>query len=231
MDPATQCASYALEMMSHGGIRHHTIGALIVDEYITLQYYGHSVIIYSKPLNFVADFPRFLSLLLRLISLGRQEWGFASLMPSPNFKIPDVTADRRRPFLSLYRGQTVKVSGKSFVLEDIIDQQHGIIGCGTCVIGAKSDPDVEAVVKFSWRESRRKPENEFIDWARRFIPPPGKVYDSIADHLPCILAFHTNNHWMQLGSSCEPRHLQIIVFTKLIPITQLTNAKDLAEAI
>src|SRR5438477_11111372 len=50
-----QCASYALEMMSNGGLRRCVIGASVTDEYITLQYYDHSIIIYSEPLNFVTD--------------------------------------------------------------------------------------------------------------------------------------------------------------------------------
>jgi hypothetical protein len=230
MDLPTQCASYALEMMSHGGIRHHAIGASIIDENITLQYYSHSIILYSKPFNFVADFPRFLSVLLQLMSLGRKEWGFANLMPNLAFKIPEVNADRRRPFLSLYRGQSLAVGGQSFVLEDFLNQQHGIIGRGTCVIGAKSDQGVEAVVKFSWRESGRTPENEFIERAR-VLALTGKDENGIANHLPHILGRYTDDHWMKLGSQCEPRHLQVMVFTKLIPITQLTDVKELAEAI
>jgi hypothetical protein len=231
MDLPTQCGSYALEMISHGGIRHHAIGASIIDENITLQYYSHSTILYSEPLNFVADFPRFLSVLLLLMSLGHEDWGFTSLVPNPPLNNPKVDLDRRRPILSLYRGQSLTVGGQSYILEDIINQQHGIIGRGTCVIGAKSSQGVDAAVKFSWPASGRVPESDLIERALNLASPPGKDENSMAHHLPCILGRGIDDHWMKLGSECEPRRLQIMVFTKLIPITELTNAKDLAEAI
>jgi hypothetical protein len=212
-------------MMSHGGIRHHAIGASIVDQNITLQYYGHSTILYSEPLNFVADFPKFLSVLLQLMSLGHREWGFAKLVP----KVPKVILEKRRPILSLYKGQSLQVGERSFVLGDILNQQHGIIGRGTCVIGAKSDQD-EAVVKFSWREPARTPENEFIERALKHLPSTGEDDNSLKHHLPNILGHNTDDHWIELGDECEPRYLQIMVFTKLTPITALTNADDLAEA-
>jgi hypothetical protein len=117
------------------------------------------------------------------MSLGRKEWDFANLVPNLAFEIPKVNADRRTPFLSLYRGQSLDVAGQSFVLEDILNQQHGIIGRGTCVIGARSNQGVEVVVKFSWRESGRMPENEFMEQARRLVPP-GKDENNIANHLP-----------------------------------------------
>jgi hypothetical protein len=85
IDLPTQCASYALEMMSHGGIRHHAIGASIIDENITLQYYSHSVILYSKPLNFVANFPRFLSAASADVA-GTQGLGLCKPRTQPTFQ-------------------------------------------------------------------------------------------------------------------------------------------------
>jgi hypothetical protein len=123
------------------------------------------------------------------------------------------------------------VGGQSYVLEDIINQQHGIIGRGTCVIGAKSNQGVEAVVKFSWPAKGRMPENEFIERAQGLAPSPEQDKNSVANHLPRILGRGIDDQWMKLGSECEPRRLQIMVFSKLLPITQLTNAENLAEAI
>ena len=226
LDLPTQCASYALEMMSHAGVRHHVIGASIVDEKITLQYYNHSAILYSEPLNFVAEFPRFLSVLLRLMLLGHKDWGFADLSPSPTFKIPQENAGRRKPFLSLFNGKSLRVKEQLYILEDIIHQQHGIIGRGTCVIGAKSDQSVAAVVKFSWPASGRMPERDFIERARDH-----DKNNDMDNHLPKVLAHAVEDHWAKPGSKCEPRQLQIMVFNKLTPVTQLTDAKDLVDAI
>ena len=171
-DLLTQCASYALEMMSHGGIRHHALGASIIDNDITLQYYGHSIILYSKPFSIVDDFDQFLSVLLLLMSLGHQGWGFADPVPTSAFPDSTVDFDKRKPYLSLYQGLHYQLGGQTFVLGDILHQQHGIIGRGTCVIGAQSTQGVEAVVKFSWRESERTPENVFLEQALRRAPPP-----------------------------------------------------------
>jgi hypothetical protein len=44
-----QCASYSLEMLSHGGLRSHVIGALVTDDTIQLLYYDRSTIIVSEP--------------------------------------------------------------------------------------------------------------------------------------------------------------------------------------
>src|SRR6266436_2687044 len=40
-----QCASYALEMLSHGGLRSHVMSALVTDDTIILVYYDRSIII------------------------------------------------------------------------------------------------------------------------------------------------------------------------------------------
>jgi hypothetical protein len=229
-DLFTQCASYALEMMSHGGIRHHALGASIVGSNITLQYYGHSVILYSKPFNIIDDFAQFLSVLRLLMSLGHQGWGFADPVPTSSSHTPPWIFDKRKPHLSLYQGLHYQLGGQTFVLGDILHQQHGIIGRGTCVIGAESNQGVEAVVKFSWRESERTQENVFIEHALRHAPPREDV-NSIARHLPSILGHKTDDRWMTtLGSKCEPRHLQIMAFAKLTPITHITNVTELAEA-
>jgi len=50
-----QCASYALEMLSHGGLRSHVISALVTDDTIQLLYYDCSIIIVSQPVNFLED--------------------------------------------------------------------------------------------------------------------------------------------------------------------------------
>jgi hypothetical protein len=48
-----QCASYALKMLSHGGLRSHVISALVTDVIIQLLYYDHLIIIVSQPVNFL----------------------------------------------------------------------------------------------------------------------------------------------------------------------------------
>jgi hypothetical protein len=55
-----QCASYALEMLSHGGLRSHVIGALVTDDTIQLLYFDRSIIIVLRSVNFLGDLSRLL---------------------------------------------------------------------------------------------------------------------------------------------------------------------------
>jgi len=48
-----QCASYALEMLSHGGLWSHVISALMTDDTIQLSYFDCSIILVSRPVNFL----------------------------------------------------------------------------------------------------------------------------------------------------------------------------------
>jgi hypothetical protein len=50
-----QCASYALEMLSHGGLHSHVISALVTDDTIRLLYYDRSIIIVSRPVEGCRD--------------------------------------------------------------------------------------------------------------------------------------------------------------------------------
>ena len=224
-DLPTQCASYALEMMSNSGPRHHVIAASIIDAEITFQYYSHSVILYSEPLNFVIDFPRFLSVLLLLLSLKWEDWGFVTALPPPKFNVPYEAP--YKPSLSLFHGQSICLGGQSYTLANIIYQQHSIIGRGTCVIEAKSDQDVDVVAKFSWLPSGRMPEDQFLRLAWSHVNNDSL---DMADHLPRVLYHEVNDYWKRPDDTYEQRSLQIIVFDKLFPISQLTEAKDFAAA-
>jgi hypothetical protein len=85
-DPMLQCASYALEILSHGGLRSHVIGALVTDDAIELLslYYDRSIVIASEPLNFIKVHPRFIVFLQAVASLSLQHWGYACLSHHPS---------------------------------------------------------------------------------------------------------------------------------------------------
>jgi hypothetical protein len=218
----TRCASFALEMMSHGGLHHHVLGASIIDGEITLQCYDHSNIVFSEPLNFVADFPQFLFVLLLLMSLGRKEWGFVTALPCPAFAIPNGL--QCQPFLSLFRGQSIILGGQSYTLEDIIYQEYCIIGRGTFVIQAITHQD-DFVIKFNWPH-RSTHEANVLEHAWKYART--KPHCHIANHLPRLL-YHESDDYRKSGKG--DRNLEIMVFSRLMPITQLTDAKDLVEAI
>ena len=62
-DPMLQCASYVLEILSHSGLWSHGISAIMTDDTIELLYYDRLIITTLEPLNFVKDFPRFITFL------------------------------------------------------------------------------------------------------------------------------------------------------------------------
>ena len=84
-----QCASYALEMLSYGGLRSHVIGALVTDGTIQLYYYDRSVFIQSEPLNFLKYPSGFVAMLRAMYNLPLSQLGYANLItPSPLLEGP-----------------------------------------------------------------------------------------------------------------------------------------------
>jgi hypothetical protein len=84
-DPMLRCASYTLDILSHGGLQSHVIGALVTDDTIELLYYDCSIVITLEPLNFIKDQPRFIACLQAIASLSLQQWGYTTnvLKPAP----------------------------------------------------------------------------------------------------------------------------------------------------
>jgi hypothetical protein len=75
-----QCASYALEMLSHGGLRSHVISALVTDDTIQLLYYDRSIIIVSRPVDFLEDPSRFVAMLQAIANLTLPQLGYADVV-------------------------------------------------------------------------------------------------------------------------------------------------------
>ena len=126
-----QCASYALEMMSHGGLRSHVIGALVTDDTIQLLYYDRSIILKSEPLNFLEDPSRFVAMLRAMGNLPLSQLGHANLITPPPF----LGGPRRSE--DIFDGLKLTLNdGTGLRLGSTIYQQHGIIGRGTCVVRA-----------------------------------------------------------------------------------------------
>src|SRR6202044_4281861 len=89
-----QCASYALEMLSHGGLRSHVISALVTDDTIQLLYYDRSIIIVLRPVNFLEDPSRFVAMLHAIANLTLPQLGYADVVkPAPLLDNPRQTTD------------------------------------------------------------------------------------------------------------------------------------------
>jgi hypothetical protein len=167
-----QCASYALEMLSHGGLHSHVISALVTDNTIQLLYYDRSVIIVSRPVNFLGDPSRFVAMLHAIGNLTLPQLGYADIIkPAPLLDNPRQTTD-------IFDGLELTLSdGTRLVLGSTIYHQHGIIGRGTCMVraicvekmkgrGADDDGwDSPLIVKLSWPAKSKISENSIIEKA------------------------------------------------------------------
>ena len=236
-----QCASYALEMMSHGGLRSHVISALVTDDIIQLLYYDRSIIVVSEPINFLEEPSHFVAMLHTMGNLKLSQLGYADLItPSPLLDNPRRTAD-------IFNGLKLTLNdGTGLLLGSIIYQQHGIIGRGTCVVraqyitgsGARCDDDSwdgSLVVKLSWPATSRISENDLIAKARNAANHDEHRW--FLKHLPKVL--HAEDQHIsslsqalidRMGDRYEERVLRIIVQEELYPITEQTTAVDLAQS-
>jgi hypothetical protein len=236
-----QCASYALEILSHGGLRSHVIGALVTDDAIELLYYDRSIVIASEPLNFIKDQPRFIAFLQAVASLSLQQWGYAAnvLKPPPLLDNPLQKTDIFDGLeLNLRNGTRLRLGGTVF-------HQHGLIGRGTCVVQAtciEKENGVfgkawngQLIVKLSWPAKSRMSEQVIIEQAR--LKADNDKHRWVLKHLPNVLHaedVHVNLLSQalidRLGDAYEERILRIIVQEELFPFTERMTAPDLAES-
>ncbi|KAF8798526.1 hypothetical protein BYT27DRAFT_7150876 [Phlegmacium glaucopus] len=255
-DTLLQCASYALEMLSHGGLRSHVFGALITDSDLELLYYDRSIPVQSKPVCFLKDPIALVVFLYGLLILKSHEWGYvraiepslAKASPLPrastrtrgNTETSPPTHNSLKPLLG---AQLLLNNDKVLELGELVFHQHALIGRGTCVIRAKvkdaNDPwaSKSIIVKFSFTPDTRTPEGEILSR----IASLANSHDNhkwVLNHLPEVLhyeALPVTELQTRLSSclrnrdvSYENRVLQVLVMTELFNITQITTTATLA---
>jgi Fungal protein kinase len=234
-----QCASYALEMLSHGGLRSHVIAALVTDDTVQLLYYDHSIIIMSPPLNFLEDSSRFVVMLKAITDLSLKQWGYVDkIRPAPLLDNPRKGED-------IFNGlELLLKNGTRLKLEGTVFHQHGLIGRGTCVIRATcvekahDADDDEAwngplIVKLSWPAKSRTSEQVILEQA--YKAAGNNEHRWVLKHLPKVLYSEDVDDnilsWAlidRMGSEYEERVLRIMVQEALYPITEQATAPDLA---
>ena len=248
-----QCASYALELLSHGGLRNHVIAAAITDRKLELLYYDRSIIVKSSPIDFIDDESRFIAMLKGFATLTPLRWGYETLVQAPHLPPrPPPLETGETVSLDILKGQTIKLSnGKLLELGMTVYHQHGLIGRGTWVLRAKlkkgseqneSSDDHDAwnrglIIKLSWSPKSRKSEDIIISEARSHAKACGDLW--VLDHLPNVLHAENIDRTSEepikglmelLGDGYEPRILRLLVLEELSPITELAIAPVLAEA-
>ncbi|KAJ6580325.1 hypothetical protein B0H10DRAFT_904714 [Mycena sp. CBHHK59/15] len=240
VDPKIQCASYALELLSNGGLRNHVIAVLVSRNSLELLYYDRSLVLKSQPLDFTEDTTSFLAILFGFGNLTPTQWGDPA---STLLKAPTV-ATFSDDYKAMYFGYVLTLSeGWQLQLGNVIFRAHGIIGRGTVVVGAKvvASPlpnfvSKRVVVKWSWVATTRKEEGyivkkavEYADANRpsmRHHLPNIYHYQELPEQTPQCQKFLLAN----FKDAYEERVLRIVVQEELHPITDLTDATELAEA-
>ncbi|KAJ7066822.1 hypothetical protein B0H15DRAFT_972043 [Mycena belliarum] len=246
--PELQCASYAVELMSHGGLRSHVIGALVTPSTIVMLYYDHSITVKSEPLHFTTDLIPFLTMLSRIASLTLAEWGYPEILrgelKGSEPKGPDPLLDNEKAVD--FRGMKLDLAnGWTLELDTNIFRAHGLIGRGTCVVGAtvikttKDDmpEDKRVAVKWTWVPRTRTAESAIIALATAYAKSTENA--DMLSHLPHVLYsqdfedldYPQRPLFEAFRDSYELRTLRITVQEVLHPIANLTTSAELSLAI
>ncbi|KAJ3864438.1 hypothetical protein EV359DRAFT_41063, partial [Lentinula novae-zelandiae] len=235
------CASYALELLSNGGLRSHVIAVLVSRNSLELLYYDRSLVLKYQALDFTENTASFLTILFGFGNLTPTQWGDPA---STLLKAPKVAAFSD-DYKAMYFGYVLTLSeGWQLQLGNVIFRAHGIIGRGTVVVGAKvvTSPlpnfvGKRVVVKWSWVATTRKEEGYITKKAvehadanqpsmRHYLPQNIYHYQEFPKQIPQCQKFLLAN----FKDAYEERVLRIVVQEELHPITDLTDATELAEA-
>ncbi|KAF7326535.1 Other 1 protein kinase [Mycena venus] len=216
-DPRTQCASYALELLTYGGLRNHVIGALVKNNLIELLYYDRSIIVKSESFNFAQDTVRFITMLKGVADLTENQWGYHSLLNAPH---PTELYPSQGVLTHPFGGSDIKLNnGRSLTMGETIFQSHGIIGRGTCVSRAKMEVNGTEKDPPNWGSNLAI--SGFSTTSPKILHAEQKEFDE--DSPQRRLSEH-------FGEVYELRVLRIVVQERLRPITELTTAAKLSEA-
>ncbi|KAH8814647.1 hypothetical protein DL96DRAFT_1560959 [Flagelloscypha sp. PMI_526] len=186
-----QCASYALEMLAHSGLRDFAFGIYTINAEIRPIYYDRSMIIESDSINI---FENTRGIVCLLDAMARSNWGRSKLIVSP-LTPPRTPQNNRMPFNNLFSGGSLSLCGYEFTLKNGIHFQHGIIGRGTRVfkVVVTKIPGKGAArighhycAKISWPAKSRSSEIKLVEAARE-VANSREDWKSFLNNLPEIL--------------------------------------------
>ena len=197
-DAMRLCASYALQSLSYDAWRDFAIVALVVDNFVKLLYYDHSICIECEPVNFFMHPLRFIALIQGLKHLSQsQSWDFRTFTPrlKRSLRSGRLTADgdvgHDHPALHVKLRNNVELR-----LKNCIYLQDCLIGRGTCVVeveqvnaelgGPVWGEDCDLVMKLAWPDDNNESgEVEIIRKATEKAKELGDVW--VLDHLPEVV--------------------------------------------
>ncbi|KAG0695565.1 hypothetical protein DFH29DRAFT_1083311 [Suillus ampliporus] len=224
LDVTVQTGLYAAEMFAANVAVKHLLNLIVVDNVLWVWYYDRQGIIQCSGIDFIWDLPRFMVLLYALQRFKLKDWG-----RNEHFK---KTA--KEGFLKL------DIDGVDLELHTSAEERvthYGLKGRATNVFPVTSeylakkysdDPGVKKegmVAKIFWAEEQRTSEPEILQKVEEIA----ETQEAVKGRVPQLLWSHkfknpTSAVREALGVP-EPekgsRVLYIIVFRKLLPITEL----------
>ncbi|KAJ7331556.1 hypothetical protein DFH08DRAFT_966540 [Mycena albidolilacea] len=215
--PEIQCASWTVELFSHGDLRTHVIGVLVTPNSIQMLYYDRSIVVKSEPLFFTTSPAPFITMLSRIASLTRAQWGYSVALkeaPTPSVSLSDGISDRT------FVGKTLQFTNGwmlEFGVENTTYQEYDVsVVFYKLVVASQDGQNVGklVIVKWSWSPQTRTREASIIEAATTRATEAGDTW--VLDHLPV--------------TKYELRDLRITVQEELTPIEGLKTAPELAEA-
>ncbi|KAJ7761919.1 hypothetical protein DFH07DRAFT_739775, partial [Mycena maculata] len=245
-----QSASYALELLSNGGLRSHVVAVLVSRN--SLELLNSTELrsfnrVTSEPLRFTSPDNRatFLTVLSGFAHLSSPRWGYPELLEPPAIPQPLPPKPLKGFWRGMYKDHVLELrDGWKLTLGKLLFRAHGVIGRGTVVVQAKvtSCPRLDlngktVVVKWSWVPKTRIPEVDIVNGARQYA-----IQDrpEMLRHLPDIyhsqqfdgLIPECQQSLFQIlpAGTDEERILRVIVQEELRPIDELEDPVELAQA-
>ncbi|KAG1805973.1 uncharacterized protein BJ212DRAFT_1437720, partial [Suillus subaureus] len=220
---------YAAEMFAANLAVNHLINLIVIDDVMWIWYYDRQGTIQSSGINFIQDLPRFMVLLYALQRFGLEDWG-----RNKDFLPVQVEGKQCHEF----NIKDVELGEVDLLLHTSHDERvthYGLQGRATNVVPVTSKalakkydnlPD-GMVAKIFWGEVDRTSEPEIL----KRVEEIAKAHDTVKNHIPKLLWHHTfTNPTSAIREALgvpEPtkgsRVLYVLVFPKLLPITELYN--------
>ena len=255
IDLAPQVCRYLLEMFSVPLLRSHTTVGLVDRSRLQLYHANRSVILVSSAINFSDGdgLDKFIAVIIAFQRLSFEQSGILNTHLEGNTELvkgKDVLEGEKvtRKGHRLILPTSGAEEGRFVVtLGEVISRHLAIVGRSTVVLKASSDKwqDENLVIKVSYPDSCRVPENEFLEkadeeakqtegeWATKHLPRVFYFEDldpSKDSTLESVAGLFKDAQFATAKRHVYERlTLRIIIQEELHPLGSLTNARDVGQ--
>ena len=255
-----QVGRYFLEQLSAPALRSHATVGVVDRDRIQFYHANHSVILVSSAISFstrdsASEIEKFIAIVIAFSRLSLRDGGILdhlcnSQLLKNNMKLS--TSNIACTTLEmLEESRLVLKKGRKrleLTLGEFISEEPSFTGRGTAVLhAAPSEGNSDLVVKISWPESGRVPEDEFLEkaikkaksskrhkWALMHLPhlvlSQSVDFDPDSTH-GRVAELFDEPEFVSGEYKYERRTLRIIVQERLYPLKMLTDVKEIAQVL